>query len=80
MAYTPNPLPYGQNLEEYVQAELRRISEALVLLLEGRSFPALHAAPEKPRDGMLVQADGTDWNPGSGAGYYERKGGVWSKL
>jgi hypothetical protein len=32
----------------------------------------LHAAPVRIRAGMLVIADGTDWNPGSGAGLYRR--------
>ena len=27
-----------------------------------------HVAPVKPREGMLVYADGVNWNPGSGAG------------
>lgn len=31
-----------------------------------------HAEPEKVRKGMLVLADGTDWDPGSGAGLYRR--------
>jgi hypothetical protein len=80
MAYTPNPAPGNEGLVEYLSAELRRISEELGQLAEGRGFPSLHAEPLKPRDGMIVLADGTDWNPGSGAGFYERKGGVWSKL
>jgi hypothetical protein len=32
----------------------------------------LHAAPAQTRPGMLVIADGTDWDPGSGAGLYRR--------
>jgi hypothetical protein len=32
----------------------------------------LHAAPERIRAGMLVLADGTDWDPGSGSGLYRR--------
>ena len=39
-----------------------------------------HVVPTKPREGMLVYADGTDWNPGSGAGYYVYYAGAWHPL
>lgn len=31
-----------------------------------------HAAPAKTLTGMVVYADGVDWNPGSGEGVYVR--------
>ena len=34
----------------------------------------------KPRDGDIRYADGTNWNPGSGAGIYAYVGGAWTKL
>ncbi len=34
-------------------------------------------APAKPRAGLLVEADGTNWNPGSGAGLYIYRAGAW---
>jgi hypothetical protein len=40
----------------------------------------LHAEPERVREGMVVLADGTDWNPGSGAGFYGYYGSAWVKL
>ena len=41
----------------------------------------LHAAPERPRTGTIVYADGTDWDPGSGEGpYYYDSGGNWVAL
>lgn len=41
----------------------------------------LHAAPERPRTGTIVYADGTDWNPGSGEGLYVYdSGGNWVAL
>jgi hypothetical protein len=39
-----------------------------------------HVPPGKPREGMLVYADGTDWNPGSGAGYYVYYAGAWHAM
>ena len=40
----------------------------------------LHREPTKLTSGMVVLADGTDWNPGSGAGYYGYYGSAWHKL
>ena len=39
-----------------------------------------YVEPPRPREGDLVFADGTEWDPGAGAGYYERTGGTWNKL
>ena len=32
------------------------------------------------RDGMVVYADGTDWDPGSGEGIYAYYGAAWNHL
>lgn len=74
------PTHPGENITvEYLYAELQRISANIykpsVLELE-----VLHIEPERPQDGTLAFADGTDWNPGAGAGTYERVGGAWVKL
>lgn len=39
-----------------------------------------HVAPTKPSTGMIVLADGTDWNPGSGRGFYGYDGASWRFL
>jgi hypothetical protein len=39
-----------------------------------------HTAPVKPREGMLVFADGVDWDPGSGPGYYVFYAGAWHPM
>lgn len=39
-----------------------------------------YAAPSKLVTGTIVLADGTDWNPGSGAGFYGYYAGSWHKL
>ena len=39
-----------------------------------------HAAPGKPALGMMVLADGTDWNPGSGQGVYVWYNSAWNFL
>lgn len=43
-------------------------------------IPILTSAPVNPSDGMIVGADGTSWNPGSGAGYYGYRNGAWHFL
>ena len=61
--------------------ELQRVSIALAELETPQVIlVASHSAPKKVTDGMVVFADGTNWNPGSGAGLYERVGGAWNKL
>ena len=69
----------GPALAAYLAQELRRIAEAFlgveeVLLVE------LNVEPDKPRDGQVILADGTNFDPGSGAGFYGRRGGAWVKL
>jgi len=40
----------------------------------------LHTTPQKPRNGDIINADGTDYNPGSGQGIYHFNGTVYTKL
>lgn len=61
---------------DYVYRELRRLEAELRL----PQLPELSVAPTKPRAGMIALADGTNWNPGSGAGFYGYYGGAWVKL
>ena len=66
-------------LRRYLIDELQRIAGAL-LEVDGVLLTERHVAPSKPRSGMLVLADGSDWNPGSGAGFYGYRGGAWRFL
>lgn len=43
-------------------------------------FTPLAAEPGTPADGDVCYANGSGWNPGSGAGLYVRSGGTWAKL
>lgn len=63
-----------------IYQELEQVSRAMgepndMLLLEMR-----YVAPAKPRDGMIVLADGVNFNPGSGGGYYGYRAGSWRFL
>lgn len=60
-----------------VQREFQRVAEAFSTV---HDFDVLHAAPAKPRAGMVRYADGTDWNPGSGEGLYLYTSSGWTKL
>lgn len=40
----------------------------------------LHAVPKKLTIGMVVYADGTDWDPGAGEGVYAYTSGGWVQL
>ena len=64
-----------------VQAWLMREFMAISRYLSGPqdyvTLAVLHKEPPKPREGMTVNADGTDWNPGAGAGRYQYLGGAW---
>lgn len=83
MSYSPSRFPVVSNLEElrgFVEQEFQRISRELAIMESMGQLEVLHVAPEKPRDGMIVYADGTNWNPGAGDGFYGREGGAWVKL
>lgn len=74
-----SPINTLEELRTYVEEELKKIADesAETTSLELRQ---IFVAPTKPREGMIVSADGTSWNPGAGAGAYEYKGGAWVKL
>lgn len=38
----------------------------------------VYASPARVYEGMLAYADGTTWNPGSGLGLYQYRGGSWT--
>jgi hypothetical protein len=57
---------------EDVNRELSRIRQALERKFSHITWEILHAEPEKIRAGMVVIADGSDWNPSDGAGLYRR--------
>lgn len=65
-----------------ISEELRKVQSesALPMPEKGILFPELHVEPSKPRSGLTVLADGTDWDPGSGAGVYTYYGAAWHKL
>lgn len=80
--YQPQPLNAGSlaALVESVEQELQRLSQSLAQPADYAALRTLYAEPGRVFEGMVVKADGTTWNPGSGAGVYARVGGAWVKL
>ena len=77
--YIPTNVPSNPaELPGFLLQELRRISQGTATSY--LQLDVLHKAPAKPRDGMVVLADGTDWNPGSGAGFYGYRASTWRFL
>ena len=78
--YKPSPVPSDpKDLQRFLQEELTQINLALILISQGYVTIA-NVAPDKPRDGMIRLADGTNWDPGSGQGVYVYYGSAWNKL
>lgn len=82
--YAPRPAPSAEEratreLAQYVERELQTLARAIAEFSILR-VTVLNVAPEKPRDGMIAYADGTNWNPGSGEGHYGYINGAWTKL
>lgn len=82
--FSPEPAPGGippeqKQLLDWIQAQLENIRGALAEQ-DNLQLVTLYAAPAKPREGMVVMADGTTWNPGSGVGVYVYASGSWTKL
>ena len=81
MAFLPNTRPPDQTkLGEWTEREFRRLAETLNLATDMLRLETTNVAPAKPRAGDIRLADGTNWNPGSGAGFYGYYGGAWVKL
>ena len=70
----------GNVADPQMQQELAKIAQAMETADPFITLDTLYAAPTKYREGTIVKADGTTWNPGSGAGVYCRRGAAWTFL
>ena len=76
MSYRPRNVPSNPaDLPGFFMVELQSIARATQWRMD-----VLHKEPDKLQEGLTVLADGTDWNPGSGAGVYTYYGAAWHKL
>lgn len=78
MAYnrTKAPVEYDP---AWVDREFERVEQAVVEFQSLRLVET-NVEPTKPRLGDVRLADGVNWNPGAGAGFYGYYGGAWVKL
>lgn len=72
--YTIGPLP--KEAPAWLVRELLEIGASMEVPRQITPFAPLAAAPEKPREGMMVVAE-SPWDPGYGFGPYVRSGGTW---
>ena len=79
MEYHPQAPLDDSPLARWVHDELQQIEKALTEF-DNLQLPQLNIEPQKPRDGVVVYADGVNWNPGGGEGLYIYFGGTWNKL
>jgi hypothetical protein len=83
MAYQPAPVPAFTSFNEvtrFLEEEFRAVSREL-LDTQALELRARYAEPTKRLPGLIVYADGTEWNPGSGEGVYVWTiAGAWAKL
>jgi hypothetical protein len=78
--YQPGDPPEDlAQLPRYLREEFAKVKAAQDALAAGFD-PVVTAAPPKPRIGMRRNADGAQWNPGSGAGLYRYDGTTWRFL
>ena len=70
----------GNVADPQMQEELNKIAQAMETADPFITLDTLYAAPTKYREGTIVKADGTTWNPGSGAGVYCMRGAAWTFL
>jgi len=79
--YTPGNVPTEQTaMVEFLCSELAKIAQAMETADERITLQTLYAPPNKFGEGTTVKADGTTWDPGSGAGTYQYRGGAWRFL
>ena len=76
--YTLGNIP--ADAPQWLVNELRKVQEYVSQLENGIVLNTLYAAPKKPREGLIIKADGVTYDPGSGAGVYVYRGGAYHFL
>ena len=75
--WTPNPAPVSnENLSDYLYHELNRLSD-VIFNIDVMRLEQTNAIPEKPREGDIRYADGSNWSAGQGENIYWYDGAQW---
>ncbi len=70
-----------EDVNTYLTDLEKRIDEAFRVGEFGAfNLSEINVVPDKPRDGDIINADGTDYDPGSGKGIYYYNGSSYVKL
>lgn len=78
--FVTSNMPIEQEiLVRALEDEFRKVRESLDYIMNG-NLEIRYAEPAKVEEGIIVYADGTEWNPGHGAGMYEYNKDGWSPL
>lgn len=77
-AYTPGT--QGSDITRFLREELERANNATESTWTHETLEKLTQEPTRKRVGMMVYADGSLWNPGSGEGVYILLSSGWQKL
>lgn len=67
-------------LANSLRVELDRLAMQFSQPSDYLALTTLYGSPKRVFDGMVVMADGTTWNPGSGAGAYVYRNSGWHFL
>lgn len=79
--YQPDITPTDPaQIPQYLNNELQKLQRLLNDKQPILNLKMSYTAPLKPRDGMIILADGVSLNPGSGGGYYGYRAGSWRFL
>ena len=81
--YQPSAVPDNApaGLKAWLADQVRQIAnELLSPQVRALQLQIIGTEPARVRNGMIVYADGAEWNPGSGAGVYAYQSGAWVKL
>lgn len=81
--FVANIPPQGDlaTLRHFVAEEFQRLAiELSAGQVDFLKLAEQYTAPAKPREGLVVFADGTSWNPGAGRGVYVYSSAAWVKL
>lgn len=76
--YLPT-FPGDAILAQWLYDELSQIAQSMAQPTD-LIFEETNVEPVSPKEGLVVLADGTNWNPGAGRGLYLYSGGTWNKL
>lgn len=80
MAYTRStPEKIDDDYLKWITQEFEAIEQEFSIQDMVR-LKRLNVAPKKTYVGLIVLADGTNWNPGAGQGFYGYYNGTWNKL